>query len=157
MGQNLFLNTVIWFLKFFAPLSLPFPDTEVTSFLSNDLELLEFIVPDHCSIILLFLFPWKKSLEKCWKKIVTASKARCSTSLLLFFFPFLGKFFKENRYRRIIYIFFLAKVLETSIEYFSVHFFKIAKTLSKAKIENYRPPPSSKQIYLPSKIQLGIQ
>lgn len=106
MGQNLFLNTVIWFLKFFAPLSLPFPDTEVTSFLSNDLELLEFIVPDRCSIILLFLFPWKKSLEKCWKKIVTASKARCSTSLLLFFFPFLEKFFKENRYRRIIYIFF---------------------------------------------------
>lgn len=152
MGQNLFLNTVIWFLKFFARLSLPFPDTKVTSFLSNDLELLEFIVPDHCSIILLFLFPWKKSLEKCWKKIVTASKA--IVVLLLFFFL---SFFKENRYRRIIYIFFLAKVLETSIEYFSVLFFKIAKTLSKAKIENYRPPPSSKQIYLPSKIQLGIQ
>lgn len=108
-------------------------------------------VPDRCSIIVLFLFPWKK----CLKKIVTASIK--ISSLCFFFFFFLRQIlFKKNRYRT--FFSFLAKILETSIEYFSLYFFKIAaKTLSRAEIENYRPSPSSKKIYLPSEIQLGIR
>ena len=153
MERNLFLNTITWFLIFFT-LSLSFwLDTKVTSFLSNDFELLEFIpvCSDRCSIIVLFLFPWKK----CLKKIVTASIK--ISSLCFFFFFFLRQIlFKKNRYRT--FFSFLAKILETSIEYFSLYFFKIAaKTLSRAEIENYRPSPSSKKIYLPSEIQLGIR
>lgn len=153
MEWNLFLNTVTWFLIFFVYPFLFDSIRKSRAFYpttSSFSSLFQF-VPDRCSIIVLFLFPWKK----CLKKIVTASIK--ISSLCFFFFFFLRQIlFKKNRYRT--FFSFLAKILETFIEYFSLYFFKIAaKTLSRAEIENYRPSPSSKKIYLPSEIQLGIR
>lgn len=99
-GRNLFLNTLTWFLKFFARLSLlfwgssfwygshelPYPTTPSFSSLSFH------VWGYRCSIIVLFLFPWKekKSLEKSWKKSLRSKGIHLSST---FSFPSPGKIF----------------------------------------------------------------
>lgn len=103
---------------------------------SNDSELLEFIVPrlrislfDNCS----FSFPLerKKVFGEILKKIVTIQRYPP------FFHLFLSLSWKNFLMKIVIersYIFSPFKLLETRIEYFSfpkVHFFKIAKTFRR--------------------------
>lgn len=103
---------------------------------SNDSELLEFIVPrlrislfDNCS----FSFPLerKKVFGEILKKIVTIQRYPP------FFHLFLSLSWKNFLMKIVIersYIFSPFKLLENRIEYFSfpkVHFFKIAKTFRR--------------------------
>lgn len=142
-GRNLFLNTLTWFLKFFARLSLLFWGRrkfflirKSRASVSNDSELLEFIVPrlrislfDNCS----FSFPLerKKVFGEILKKIVTIQRYPP------FFHLFLSLSWKNFLMKIVIersYIFSSFKLLENRIEYFSfpkVHFFKIAKTFRR--------------------------
>lgn len=102
MEWNLFLNTVTWFLIFFVYPFLFDSIRKSRAFYpttSSFSSLFQF-VPDRCSIIVLFLFPWKK----CLKKIVTASIK--ISSLCFFFFSFLRQILKK---KSLSYIFFFPR------------------------------------------------
>lgn len=172
-GRNLFLNTLTWFLKFFARLSLLFWGRrkfflirKSRASVSNDSELLEFLSFHvwgyRCSIIVLFLFPWKekKSLEKSWKKSLRSKGIHLSST---FSFPSPGiKFSNENCYRTIVHFFPLQAIGKSQRIFFfskSPLFQNCEDISSKTKLENYRclPPPSSKQIYLRNSIRYTLK
>lgn len=129
---------------------------------SNDSELLEFIVPrlkisllDNCSFS--FSLGKKKSL---WRNL---EKNRYDPKVSLFHLLFLSLSWKNFLMKIVIegsYIFLPLppsywKLASNIFLFVQSAFSKLRRHLVEDKIENYRCP-SSKQIYLPGQIQLGI-